>query len=385
MSARRSILNKLEDGRYQARVWDDNRTPKPGYTSKRFSKRAEAQEWIRTMERSLGNGLRTENTYNRPTVAAMCSKYLERNGRRRDGSGWARNTAERKAREVRLHVEPYAIAHKRVDELLVSHVEEWMEELREGGLAAEATNMVRGLLCSALDVAHRDGKMTHNPARLAARATGPRRTAEEAATVAMPMSVFHDLVEALAPHFRTAALLSFGLGLRAGEVLGLKLSDVNFLKREVTVRRQLHRDGTTGEPKHGSYRTIPVDATLLDTINAHMARFPLAEGAEDFIVRGPLSGTAVPYSRWSEAFANAVTVGLGLPAGTWTTHDLRHAFGSYQLAAGHRETRVAAWMGHSSLATFLKVYAHDLDMEDEVTPVADLVAVIKARRVAVAS
>lgn len=47
------------------------------------------------------------------------------------------------------------------------------------------------------------------------------------------------LVEALPDRYRALVLLAVGTGLRQGELLGLAVDDVDFLRREVHVRHQL--------------------------------------------------------------------------------------------------------------------------------------------------
>ncbi|UKY50989.1 site-specific integrase [Streptomyces inhibens] len=92
------------------------------------------------------------------------------------------------------------------------------------------------------------------------------------------------LIDAAAPRFRALYLLAASSGLRQGELFGLEVDCVDFLRREVTVRQQLIApdDGEPylGEPKtHESYRTVPLTKAVVDALAAHLEQFP-ADGVK---------------------------------------------------------------------------------------------------------
>jgi integrase len=69
----------------------------------------------------------------------------------------------------------------------------------------------------------------------------------------------HAPTDAMPERYRVAALLGAGAGLRVGEALGLALTDVDFLRRELTVTHQLLPDGAFAVPKsEESRRRVPL-------------------------------------------------------------------------------------------------------------------------------
>jgi integrase len=74
------------------------------------------------------------------------------------------------------------------------------------------------------------------------------------------------------------ATVSAGLGLRQGEVFGLAVEDVDFLRGTVQVRRQfrLHSDGRIDfrSPKGAKARSIPLPASIRDALAAYLAAYP---------------------------------------------------------------------------------------------------------------
>ena len=131
-----------------------------------------------------------------------------------------------------------------------------------------------------------------------------------------------------------------GTGARIGEVLGLDLADVDFLRREVSIERQRRQDGTLGPLKTKKARqVVPVGQVVIDALAAHLASFP---------TDGPLFvdeiGDALCYRRWrslAEAAASEAKVDV-------TAHTLRHFYASALIAAGASVKQVQERLGHSS-------------------------------------
>ena len=74
--------------------------------------------------------------------------------------------------------------------------------------------------------------------------------------------------------WRTYAAVCAFAGLRLGEASALRVSDVDFLRRTITVSRQVLGYGAATEirpPKYGSERTIYAAAGLIDMLAEHVA------------------------------------------------------------------------------------------------------------------
>lgn len=179
----------------------------------------------------------------------------------------------------------------------------------------------------------------------------PPRTKVEPLTVAQVRGLAGCTVE----RYRIGVTLQAALGLRASELLGLQVRDVDFLRREVHIERQLARNGREfAEPKtKHSYRTIPLATDVATALSAHLQRFP---AARDGVILATTAGNPVRQDRWAEVFTAAVTE-AGLPEDT-TSHDLRHHFASVLLRQGVPVNVVANYLGHGSAALVLSTYGH---------------------------
>jgi integrase len=68
-----------------------------------------------------------------------------------------------------------------------------------------------------------------------------------------------------------AVIALAGSGLRIGELLGLHVSDVDFLRRTIRVRRQRAQSNELTPPKSkSSDRTVTVGQTVIDALAAHL-------------------------------------------------------------------------------------------------------------------
>ncbi|MBC7105400.1 MAG: site-specific integrase, partial [Firmicutes bacterium] len=148
-------------------------------------------------------------------------------------------------------------------------------------------------------------------------------------------------------------------GMRLGELLGLKWSDIDFARGTVTVRRAADTRGRKlkEEPKTpAAYRTLVLDAETLAMLEEHRKAAakakvsPLRRGeALVFENEGrPLSGNSV-----RRALLRALKK-VGLPR--IRPHDLRHSAGSILLDAGVPLATVSAFLGHSSPATTAAIW-----------------------------
>jgi len=148
-------------------------------------------------------------------------------------------------------------------------------------------------------------------------------------------------------------LVAARTGLRKGELLGLRLEDVDFLRREIRVDHQLLRTGLYGPTKTAAgNRTIPLTADVGAAINRHLLIQPAIAGEPIFRgVRG---------RRWThEAFRTCWErgrVAADLPE--WVHwHALRDVYASTLIRSGLDLREVMTLLGHTSSEETLRTYA----------------------------
>lgn len=146
------------------------------------------------------------------------------------------------------------------------------------------------------------------------------------------------LHDAMPAHPRPAILLSAFAGRRAGEVCGLRVSDVDFMRGVIAPAVQY-----SAEPlKTGTSRSaIPIPQSLALTLSAHVAR----TGAETLLVNE--YGRQLHPRSLEDAFFKARAAVPGLPVG-FRFHDGRQYFASLLVAGGADVKVVRARMRHAS-------------------------------------
>jgi integrase len=238
------------------------------------------------------------------------------------------------------------------------------------GLGPRSINVTLTLLRSVLEDAVRQGTLSRNVAKMVERPSQARHemrtwTAEQAAT----------FLEAVASDRLGAAFMLSLYGLRRGEVLGLRWSDVDLDARTITIRvTRVLVVGTgvvEGEPKtERGRRTLPLDdglAGALRSLRARQARDRLAAGeayrascddcgGEHLVVDE--SGKPYRPEWYGDRFA-ALAKTTGLPA--IRLHDARHTCGTLMHLRGVPTAVISKWLGHATASFTMATYVHSQD------------------------
>lgn len=144
---------------------------------------------------------------------------------------------------------------------------------------------------------------------------------------------------------RVAVHLALYLGLRKGEILGLRWRDLDLETRRISIARSF-----AGTPKSGKPRHLRLPAALLPVLSEWRARCPASAEGLVCPVQGKLAGTNETLGL-GKAMARAGIRAKGL----W--HLLRHTFASYFIMSGGNILTLQKILGHASLNMTL-VYAH---------------------------
>jgi integrase len=162
------------------------------------------------------------------------------------------------AQLCRKHLEPAPFGAITLDRLRPTDIEALVLKLKDRELSDSTVRSVYTVLRLALDGAVRDGLLARNPAAVVKRPGLARREAKHATAV----DVTALLKAADGLRYRDVLLLIAATGMRRGEALALRWSDVDLDNGPVTVRGTLGRMGgrlVVSEPKTDrSRRTVPM-------------------------------------------------------------------------------------------------------------------------------
>lgn len=247
---------------------------------------------------------------------------------------------------------------------------------RKGGLAAKTVRNVHGMLHRAFADAVKWRRLSVNPCDAADQ---PRKNESEMMLwTGAQMRIFRDSVadDRLAGVWR----LLLASGMRRGELLGIRWTDLDLTSGSLTIRQTMTMVGGVAErgtPKTRSgSRTIAIDAGTVAALRTWKKqqtseRLQLGtgwRGGADLVVTEP-DGSAVHPEVFSRRF-KAQAKAAGLPIIRF--HDARHSYATAALKAGVPVKVLSQRLGHADVSVTLRIYAHVMPGDDEAA--ADLAA-----------
>lgn len=302
-------------------------------------------------------------------------------------------------KNVRLHVVPHvgplalsAVTGQRLT-ALYRRLESTGRVDGAGGLSARTVRYVHTIVHRALRDAVEDGLLAVNPAGRAKPPTSAQAKPPELRYwTPSQLAAFLAWARDEDDLFSAWQLLA-ATGMRRGEVLALRWSDVDFTNARVAVRRSAvlvkhHGEGETievGTPKNTRARVVDVDERTVAVLRAHrvaLAGIELRMARDDALVLPSNQGTIRHPERFSRSFvarisragralAVAQAAGAGKQLGAderqeqagqllplIRLHDLRHTHATALLLAGVHPKVVQERLGHRTISITLDTYSH---------------------------
>ena len=321
--------------------------------SKTFARKIDAERWLATQQADVARGQWVDPVVGRETLAAYARRWAA-------VQPWRESTRRNKVGHLEHHILP-ALGSRPLATLRRSDVRAFVKD-RSTHLAPLTVAVTMQTFRSVLRAAVEDRVIASSPAN------GVKLpSVERDETLPMTREQVATMTDAVPERLRAAVIVAASTGLRNGELFGLTVDRVDFMRRTVRVDRQLVTlpcaEPTWGPPKTtASSRTIPVPDDLLVVINHHLAEHGAGRGGLLFttIDGRPLVRNASGHV-WRRAASAA-----GTPPGT-SWHDLRHHYASLLISAGLSVKAVQSRLGHASAKVTLDTYGHLWPDDDDRT------------------
>jgi integrase len=144
--------------------------------------------------------------------------------------------------------------------------------------------------------------------------------------------------------YRAAAMI----GLRSGELIALRLRDVDWTASRIPVR-QNHVLGEFGTPKsRRSTRSVPMADEVAGELE-RLIQHAGVTGDDELVFADPVTGGPLSKAALLRRMRNALKA-AGLDT-SHRFHDLRHTFGTRMAAANVPMRTLQEWMGHRDIET----------------------------------
>lgn len=329
--------------RVRYRTPDHRQTDKRGFKTKRA-----AEGFAATVEVKKLTGEFIPETAGRITIGELAPSWLVRK---------EASTAPSNYRMIesawRVHVSPQW-GHRRVAEVTVVDVENWVAEMVHHGRGATTVLRAHGVLSGILAAAVKGRRLAANPAKGIENL--PRKTARR--HVYLSAEDVHRLASESGEHRALVLLLAF-CGLRWGEAIALRVRDVEFLRRRLVVAEnavQLGTDHAVGLTKGRLTRSVPVPPFVLDELAPRCA-----DKLPDALVFTGRTGGYLPRPKSADGWFAAAVRRANIQK--ITPHDLRHTCASLAVSAGVNVLALQRMLGHQSAKVTLDTYADLFDTD----------------------
>jgi integrase len=340
------LIRKLPSGRYQASFIGPSGVRQTA--PRTFRTKTDAERWLSAVETDLSRGTWLDENLGREAFGDYTRAWL------RDHPKMGPRYRETCERNLRLHLAPLQGVSLRA--ITPAVVREWYASALRGKGGRTSIMQSYRLLRAVMNTAIRDGAIIKNPCQISG--AGSDRAKER--PIASPGQVVA-LIEAITPRYRAAVLLAAWCGLRRGEVLGLRLADVDLAAGTVTVRHSRVEllatpEAFDADPKtDAGKRSVAIPPHVLPVLAEHMTTW--AGPDRVFVGRDgrPMRGDAV-----RQAFDRARGK-AGMPG--FRFHDLRHTGQTLAASTGATIKDLMRRLGHASPAASYR-YLHAVDGRD---------------------
>lgn len=266
------------------------------------------------------------------------------------------------------HIVPH-LGEVQMGRLSSEMVDAWVRDLEAAGFGPSTVSKAFRVLSMMMGNAVRRRYLRFNPC---AEAESPQAPDSRSQVVLTPAQVA-DLaraVEVFGQQYRAMVLVAAYGGLRWGEVTGLGLQHVDWLRRRVRVERQLHPDGRLDAPKtKAGTRWVDIPSWLCDELSRTVAGRHPTEDTDLLFLSD--EGKAINHSNFRQRVWLKAKDTLADDLYDLRFHDLRHTAVAIYLDSGRQAGQpinpkeLQLRMGHSSISMTLDRYGHLLDRSED--------------------
>ncbi len=321
-----------------------------------FKTREEAQLWIRKTLDQIDNGLTYTST--KRTLTEHLNTWLEF-----ERPVLRPSSMIHYEQIVRMYLIPN-LGRISLRDLRIEHIQGFYTRLIAKGIGAHTIRKIHHVLHRSLNLAVETGMIERNPASYA---HPPKKPTVEM-SILDESQASHFMISIIGHRWEALFRLDLVTGMRQMEILGLKWTDLDWLRLTVRIERQLVRPDGHGvkfiEPKTKSgKRVIDLDETTIKLLRDHyecqqQERVEAGEKWQEFgLIFTSSIGTPIDSSDLRREFYKLLKE-AGLPRIHF--HGLRHTAASLMLNHGVPAIIVSKRLGHARVSITEDIYAHAL-------------------------
>jgi integrase len=336
-------------GEYQVRYRDENRIQR----AKTFIRKRDAENFQAKIRIEIRNGTWLDPEMGKIKLSETWNDFIALK------RGKKRSTQYEYESIWRLHLEP-KWGNKSVQQIDRIDFDKWILGIK---LSPQRIGKIHLIMSMILDHAVEAKNLRKNPLKDSIGKRHKKNLPTILTEVATEFLTLNELISVanLAGFYRDV-ILTLGLcGMRWGELVGLRVKDLNVNKGTLTIRRALIEfNGVLVEDSPKNYRQRIIK--MPDVLVAVCASWVDGKEPED-----PLFHTQRGTHLRNTNFVRRVFRPALKEAGVKTIriHDLRHTAASIAISAGATPNMVKEMLGHSDVQTTMRIYAHIFEADRE--------------------
>lgn len=341
-------IRRPRDGRgWEARY----RTPEGKERSRVFTTKRDAERFLARVAVDLQRGTWHDPQLGKVTFGEYVDEWLESTRHLRPGT---RANVESR---LRRHIVPTFGAFP-IATIQPATVRGWVATMVDDGLSPSSVKATYGTFARIMKTAEVDGFIARSPCL---GVSLPRETSHQEMHFLDPTQV-QALAAVIDERYAALVFMAAYTGLRWGELAGLRVDRVNFLRGTVNVVEALtevNGNVEIGPTKTGAHRTVSLPRFLVEMLASHVRRCPSDTG----LLFTSAEGRPLRRNFYRRHFKPAAAA-AGLPDAL-RFHDLRHTCAAMLIAQGAHPKEIQERLGHSTIRLTFDRYGHLLPSLDE--------------------
>jgi integrase len=328
-----------------------------------YRTRKEAQQAYRAEGKKADDGAYVAPS--RQTYGEYLDLWFQR--RKTTGDGLRATTAVVYSAYITNDIQPSTLGRMKLTDIRRHHVNAFVSELTADGRGATTVRRIAAVVQGSLKAAWQDDMIDHNPGAGLRLPTIPKRQFHP-----WEVEQVKTFLDTASTH-RLGALFELAVwtGMRRGEILGLRWSDVNLERGTITVRNNRTNAGTAlveNAPKTSAgRRTVSYNAF----VGGALLEWQLRQQAEHKALGTKWDNNTYVFTyedgrpllpQYVSRTFDKLREQAGLPRMSF--HGLRHESASLLLANGADIGLVSKMLGHASLAITSDLYTHLIGRAD---------------------
>jgi len=348
-----ATLKTLPNGMHQVRFRDLNGKQR----AKNFKVKAAAKIFIVNLEKDLQDGDWIDPELSKQTLETLWPLFIELKG------GKSRSTIYDYTSMWKVHICP-KWGKTKFSELKQSKIDSWVISL---GLSERREDKIHLLLCMMLDLARKENFIKFNSLRTH-KGTRDKSNLRKVSKDQVGQALTQEQLQKVAKHagYYEDHILVMGLcGARWGELVALKVSDVNFNTGKLSITKTMEEiDGHLYE-KDSTKTNESREVEIIDFLMRRAPKWVEGKLPTDPLFTTP-EGTILRRSNFGRRIFHPALTKAQVPQ--MRVHDLRWTFVTLCSSLGIKQNVIRKMTGHTTdymTAAYTKVFKEDMGKEME--------------------